>query len=920
MGDQRGMIERETAFSTLQRLLEDSRGGKGQLAIVQGPLGSGKSELMRGFLETVEDSPTLVLSASASRWESTLPFGVLSQLFQNSRIPHSVRADLNQMFIGLTEREQSLDPESADLFPVDMFADLHKTLLVLTDLAERNPLVIGIDNLHYIDGPSLRWLAYVLPRLRFARALVVLTDDAARGPADSFLRSELLQQPNAQRIPVGPLTPEGVARLVARDLGDGAASRRGHEFAAVSGGNLLVLRHLIRDARTGDEKDGQAYGAALRSCLNHCDPMVLTVVRALAVLGTRGSPAELARLADVEEWEVNRALRSLNEARLLDGTAFRHPTAAVAVLDTMAVAERSDLHERAAVLLHSVGAPTLAIAEQLSNADRAVQPWAVDVLLAAARESLTANRIQIAAGYLRLAERAAADALTGAPIRVRLSRIGWQVDPGSASRSLPAVIADASAGHLAPCDVLELIWELSWYGEVGAVADVLDGLRGRGQGPHGVGAEDAQGVLSWLACLYPSYGSVRRPVATAPGETSGACLMAPWLTAGSLAGGFLRGRSDDVAAQAEQALENLILENDSLWSGEVALLALLVLVYTDRLDSAAGHCDRLLAEAGVRHAPAWQAAFTAVRAEIALRQGNLKTAAREAQAALDIVPAQGWGVALGLPLGCLILAHVRMGRLDVAAKFVAQGFPCTMLQSRYGLHYLYARGHYRLASGHAQSALADFLACGELMDCWEIYGTGPVSWRTSAAEAWIKLGNQDQAKHLVRDQLSRLPPGSARVRGRSLRLLAAASSTPQRPQLLEEAVDLLHDCGDKFELALALIDLSHASQKAGDLRGARRLARRAWHAAKAIGAEALCARVAPEYREKYPVSARKKSPKALSALSKQERRVAELASEGYTNQEIADQLFITKSTVEQHLTRVFRKLNVQRRQELSQSA
>lgn len=189
MGDQRGMIERETALSTLQRLLEDSRGGKGQLAIVQGPLGSGKSELMRGFLETVEDSPTLVLSASASRWESTLPFGVLSQLFQNSRIPHSVRADLNQMFIGLTEREQSLDPESADLFPVDMFADLHKTLLVLTDLAERNPVVIGIDNLHYIDGPSLRWLAYVLPRLRFACALVVLTDDAARGPADSFLRS-----------------------------------------------------------------------------------------------------------------------------------------------------------------------------------------------------------------------------------------------------------------------------------------------------------------------------------------------------------------------------------------------------------------------------------------------------------------------------------------------------------------------------------------------------------------------------------------------------------------------------------------------------------------------------------------------------------------------------------------------------------
>ena len=624
MGEKRGMVERETALSTLSSLFAESLAGKGQLAVVQGPMGSGKSELMCGFLETVEEFPALVLSATASRWESTLPFGVLSQLFQNSRIPHAVRADVNQILISLTEREQNLDPQSADLFPIDMFADLHKILLVLTDLAERNQLVIGIDNLHYIDAPSLRWLAYVLPRLRFACALVVLTDDAARGPADSFLRSELLQQPNIQRIPVGPLTPEGVTRLIARDLGDGVASRLGDEFAAVSGGNLVVLQHLIRDAHSGVEEYGQAYSAALRSCLNHCDPVALMVVRALAVLGPGASPAELARLADAEEWETNRALRSLNDARLLDGTAFRHPTAAADALDNMSVAERSELHTRAAVLLHSVGAPTVAIAEQLISADCAAHPWAVEVLLAATRESLTANRIQTAADYLSLAERTAAGASARAAIRVQLNRIGWQLDPASASRSLPDVIADASAGHLAPCDVVELIWELSWYGEVGAVADVLDALRSRRQGSHGVGAEDAQGVLSWLACLYPSYGSARRPVAAGPGESSGACRLAPWLTAGSLAGGFLRGRSDDVAAQAEQALENLILENDSLWSGEVALLALLVLVYTDRLDAAAAFCDRLLAEAGVRNAPSWQAVFTAVRAETALRQGDLK--------------------------------------------------------------------------------------------------------------------------------------------------------------------------------------------------------------------------------------------------------------------------------------------------------
>lgn len=57
--------------------------------------------------------------------------------------------------------------------------------------------------------------------------------------------------------------------------------------------------------------------------------------------------------------------------------------------------------------------------------------------------------------------------------------------------------------------------------------------------------------------------------------------------------------------------------------------------------------------------------------------------------------------------------------------------------------------------------------------------------------------------------------------------------------------------------------------------------------------------------------------KRLSSLTNAERRVAVLASHGYSNPEIAKRLFVTASTVEQHLTRVYRKLTIKRRKDLA---
>ncbi|MEY9968292.1 DNA-binding NarL/FixJ family response regulator, partial [Streptacidiphilus sp. MAP12-16] len=70
----------------------------------------------------------------------------------------------------------------------------------------------------------------------------------------------------------------------------------------------------------------------------------------------------------------------------------------------------------------------------------------------------------------------------------------------------------------------------------------------------------------------------------------------------------------------------------------------------------------------------------------------------------------------------------------------------------------------------------------------------------------------------------------------------------------------------------------------------------------------------PDYRDQTPTT--DTTPGFTNGLSSAERRVASLAALGHTNREIARDLFITVSTVEQHLTRVYRKLNVTRRSDL----
>ncbi|WP_211127348.1 helix-turn-helix transcriptional regulator [Streptomyces yatensis] len=915
------LVERDDILAGLGGLLADASRGKGQLAVVDGPLGSGKSRLVHEFLETLEPDGALVLRATASLREHLLPFGVVTQLFHGMTIPPPSRDRVRALLTSAVEHT-GIDGELAggdwEVHVVDVF---QKLTMELAQLAETTPLVIWIDNAHYLDPPSLHFLAGIVPWLHSARILVLLTDDhTLRWPRSPLLAGLLSQSPNAHRIPLSPLSRGAVDALAVRLLGPHIASPRlTAELHRISGGNPLAVQALIIDQQAGGACYPDGYGRALLDLVTHSRPSMLSVVRALAVLGGAASVTDVARLAGVDATVTSWALHALVGAGLLTkGHAFRHPVAATAVLDDMPADSRAALHRAAAELLHEAGAPALTVAGQLMSAGDPRADCATEVLVTASDEALAAGDVGTALGCLDLAQRTRTDDPTAARIRARLSRLEWQLKPQVAVRHLRPQLRDFTAGHLDRQDVSELVLGLANAGALTELTALLDALRTRSHQGAGSGTEDLRPLTNWAAMAYPLHTGLRKLAQSVAAATPEAApCHDPWLpSAVTLADDLIRGRDDQLVHRAELLLRTFHLDHGSLWNAEAGALALRALLSAGRPDEVVAWCEKLEAEAAAHHAVAWQGKFLALRAEAHLRQGDLIRAHDLAARAMALVAPQGWGIGLAGVLGCAILAATRSGRLEQAEKYVAQPIPEPVLHSRHGAHYLHARGHYRLATHHPQAALADFLACGRFAETWHAPGADAVSWRTSAAEAWLAQDDQDQAKRLVREQIARLFPGPSRARGLCLRTLAAVSRVTRRPQLLTEAVDMLKDSGDDYELARALIDLSIAFKDTGDQRNARRVAHRAWHLAKQTGAEHLCREAALDPIAPEAELAAQQRQDGLSALTTQERRIALLAAKGYTNREIAAKLYITASTVEQHLTRVFRKVNVKRRQDL----
>ncbi|MEV1174635.1 AAA family ATPase [Nonomuraea sp. NPDC049784] len=901
------LIERDEALITLEDLLANILSGRGCVAVVGGPVATGKSRLLDTFAQGTAQRGALSIAASGSPVEQDLPLGVLGQLIHEAPLVEEERARAMALLREGAQRDLGSDRLGQPHAQV-----VHALCTVLIELSERYPLVIVVDDAHYADRLSLLCLAYLSRRVRLARIMMVLSysDTVWDSGSGTFSCAQLFSGPRCHTIQLRPLSRAGVLSLVAAQVGAEEAERYAEDWHTYSAGNPLLLRALLEERSEGRPVPGYRYGQAVLECLHRGEAELLGVARGLAVLGQADS---LDRLLGVERTRLDNALRSLAMSGVLGSGRFLHEAARLAVLAELDPADLMDLHRRAARLCHDDGAPTEVIAEHLLHAGPLDAPWVVPVLTDAAANALREGRVKPAIEYLRLAWHTACDERERTRLAILLMRAEWRINPAAPARRLTDLFETMQRGWLDGSDAVVLAKALLWHGKMDDAKEVFDHLADSGAA-HGPETTMELAIAgSWLRSTYPS-------MSVPLGETQPRTTLAPLAaihrleSTAALTEVIVNGPQPEAIAAAERILRVSHLDEMSMDTVESALLAL---TYGGRAEQAAPMCELFLEEASARQAPSRLARLAAIRAEIAIRQGDLRTAVHQASTGLKLIPASGWGVTVGGPLGSLVIAHTAMGHYETAHDLLDQPMLDAMFETRYGLHYLYARGRYSLAIGDVASALDDFQRCGELMDKWNLNAPDLFPWRADAADALLRLGNPEQARLLIEEQLVRFGSSSMRIQGISMRLFAATSEMRHRPNLLRRAVDLLQSSGDDYELARSLFDLAEAYGKLGERRRAGMILVRARTVANECGA-ALFDTALPAAEEADTPAARE-AGEVVTVLSEAERRVAALAAAGHTNREIAGQLYLTVSTVEQHLTRTYRKLNIGGRSDLPAS-
>lgn len=900
------LAERETQLATLDKLLNDSLQGRGQVAVIGGPPGSGKTALMQAIAERGAGSGAIFLRAAASRAEGTLPLAVLGQIFRRSALPDTATERAAQLLDhpALIARLHNPDPETVDRVAAGSFEMLCTLLL---GLSAKDPLIICIDDIQYADVPSLQFLSYFSRRMAGSRILLVISE-CFQLSADPLLHADVLRQPNCHYIRVDPLSPAAVAAVIAGHLSQATARHLATACYAVSGGSPLILNALIEDYRTAAHDPahalvfGRALDLAVSTVLLRCEPTVMEVAKAIAVLEDTPSPAALGEVLGISLEVVAQCVGILTSTRLLEAGRFRHDAIRAVVLRTMSAEDRAGMHRHVARILRDHGATAPILARHLIAADWVEIPEHVALLQEAAEEMLADGKPGPAVAYLKRAHEECTDPGQGAMIQFTRLRAEWRLDPASAARHLPDLVQAVRKENLGPEQAVALLFYLRWHGRLTDAAEIRS-LLGRRACPDAAPpphepssvpahahADDQRALHLWANYFYPELcgrpeggkGSPARVSATPPGTPAG-------LDAAMLEG----SRPDDYAVLSITA-------------------SLVALVCAEQPNSAASLCDAVLEQAGIQGSPTWQAMLRSVYAIIEIRRGNLPDAEGHARSALSLLTRQGWGVAIGVPLAALLIATTARGKYKAAEECLEIPVPREMFQTSSGLLYLHARGLYYMAVDRLHRALSDFQSCGKLMTSWRLDMPALVPWRSEAARVHVIMDRKAEARRMVEEQLALLTPRQSRARGISLRALALASEPWEQLDLLRQAVELLRESGDRLELAYAFADLTKAHQRLGEHRWARTTSRLMREIAEECGAEPL--KSLSDVKNAVPSSAH--DPKPLASLSEAERRVAALAVHGYTNRQIAQKLHLTVSTVEQHLTATYRKLRVRRRTDL----
>jgi DNA-binding CsgD family transcriptional regulator/tetratricopeptide (TPR) repeat protein len=919
------LLERSGELDRIQICVDAASRGRGSVLLIEGPAGIGKTSLLAAGVELARDAGLRAMSARARELERDLSWNVVRQLF--GAVIGASPEGRGELLVGAA----ALAAPALGLSRDSQVDSLHGLYWLCVALAERAPRALVVDDAHWGDPLSQRFLAYIAERVADLPLLLLVTArrGADRGPALAAVAATDV----AETISLRQLTAAATAQLARSELGEAASD----EFCAAchqaSGGNPFLLHELLRELgrdRGAATAERAAAVAAVtpetvsRSVLLRVSRLAAgprQLASAVALLGGGSTMYEAATLAGLDLEDGPSAAEALTRADILRSGAtleFVHPIVREVLYEELGSLERARRHGDAARVLATAGASPEKVAAQLLQSAPSGDAWVLERLREAASRAIGAGAPAIAADLLERALREPLVAEARADVLVELGRAECTAGRPDAAARFAAALEHCS-DPLRRAEILLELGRVLYVGgqQANAATAIEEGLAVLGasrDAPASLLAE-LQAALLTVARIEPRLREraveLMQELASRPASIDSygeRALLAQ-----------VAGQLVFEAAPRERALElaRLALGDGDLIRQETSdgmswVSAMGVLGWCDDFDGFDAVNDLALADARRRGSVTGYATAIYGYSFSHYYRGMLADAVVDAEQAIA-AERDGWSQFLLAARAQLAWALIERGELDAATAVLdgagdePSGMQALILEARARIH---------LARVQPGLALHAALAAGRLFSEQALIpNPSLLPWRSRAAVAAAQLGDAGQAEDLLEQELALArrfgaprPIGVALVATGVIRGATGLAA-------LAEAVDVLAHSPAKLEYARALVLHGAALRHQGKLGAARERLRAGLDISAACGATAIEARANNELVAADGRPRRRRSTGA-DALTPAEQRIARQAIEGMTNREIAQASFISLRTVETHLTHTYQKLGITTRTEL----
>ncbi len=917
------LLERDAELARLRAHLEAATTGHGGMAAVIGPAGIGKSSLLAATREAAVEGGSLILEARGGELERDYGFGVARQLFERvvTELPAARRRTVLKgaaaraaPVVGAGESHASAEFE-------DSYAVLHGLYWLTAGLSQRVPCVMVVDDLHWADAASLRFLAYLQRRLESHQIAVVVASRPAIESPDPVALERVIAAPGVASISPPPLSEQAVEALLAAVIERGEDELVRSVFDA-TGGNPFLCRLAVAGIAEGRNLTTDSSAELITRRIGPLDEHAETLVRAVAVLGTDVPLRRASALAGMDETTATIAADSLAARGIFVPGAvleFTHPLVREGVRERIPAMERAQLHARAAELLRAEGAPGEVVAVHVLAAPSGAPPGSVQLLRDAARSAAAKGDPTSTATYLRraLAEPLSAD-----------ERVTVQLELGEAE--LRAGDMQQAIEHLEEAQqragrqderlrntrllALALMSSGRYEPAVELLRDAVDRM----------GAEDPElgklleGELYQGGMMLPAtYQEVSRRLEGRPTDLDGDTPGERSLLTAFATEACMRGETAErVRRLASRAFERGLLDDSGPFSvrpsSSVWGNAAFPLIFAEGFPVIEQVVQAALERGAKRSDPIQFVRALTVSALLRMKQGLMREAEADARRAIELGSEIGSPITLMAtwPLAEALIARGAIEEADDALALTSRADSQIFMAAFAEL----ARARVRFAEGRLDEAIGELRMLQEREAGWRSWNPAMFPYRSLLAIALWRTGEVEEARDLAAHELELAQRwGAPGTLAASLRTLGMVSE--QGGELLRQSVAVAETSGAQLEHAESLYQRGAAARREGRRAEAREPLYAAMEKAHRYGATVLAAQ-AREELVATGARPRRAVRTGVDALTPSERRVAQMAAAGMTNPAIAQDLFVTVRTVQVHLTNCYRKLDIASRKEL----